>query len=111
MEKLNFSHQVLERLCKAAGKYGLFIAFDPDDSWDEVSKATLGLVHKSRGEDLQILSDGCAFFLLDTEEECWKAYNQVVGDDGPTKLNPYDGPVKVYALTFGPDGQPITENT
>lgn len=107
MEKLNFSHEVTKRLCQASGKYALFIAFDPDDSWDEVIKAAPLLTK----DDLQILSDGCALFLFDTEEETWQAYNKIVGDDGPTELNPYAGPVRVYALTFDANGQAITENT
>jgi len=111
MEKLNFQHDVFERLCKATNKYGLYIAFDPEDPWDEIVKATGGLIDKEDPQDLQILMDGGAFFLLDTEEECWQAYWKVIGDDGPTKLNSYSGPVIVYALTFGPDGKSITENT
>lgn len=59
----------------------------------------------------QTLVDGVAFLFFDTEEELKEYYNQVVGDDGPTEANPYDGPCRVYALTCGPDGQLLNENT
>jgi hypothetical protein len=40
-----------------------------------------------------------------------KAFWSVVGDDGPTKTNPYNGPVRVFACTYDPDGITMNENT
>jgi hypothetical protein len=54
---------------------------------------------------------GTCIVLFDTEEELLYAYNRTVGDDGPTKLNPYNGPARVYARTCDQDGNLITENT
>jgi len=39
------------------------------------------------------------------------AYYRTVGDDGPTKLNDYNGPCRIYALTCDPFGQLLNENT
>jgi predicted membrane GTPase involved in stress response len=33
------------------------------------------------------------------------------GEDGPTAMNPYDGNVKIYALTCNPEGKLLNENT
>lgn len=67
-------------------------------------------------EDMQIICDGAGFIVCDTEEEAWSIYNQTVGDDGPTTLNSYDGPNKIYALLIGyseyyKEWQGLTENT
>ena len=53
---------------------------------------------------------GGAYFLFRTEEERDEAYGNVVGDDG-SDTNPYDGELRIYAVTFNPDGYVQTENT
>ena len=58
-----------------------------------------------------ILSDQYGFLLFDTKEEMVLHYNLTVGDDGPTKLNKYNGKLGVYALTCNNDGELQTENT
>ena len=58
----------------------------------------------------QIRMDGEGFSIFDTEEEMEAFYDMIVGDDGPTKSNPYNGPIRVYALTCGPSGL-MNENT
>lgn len=60
---------------------------------------------------MQIMADGTGYMLFDSEEEMDHIYYQTVGDDGPTKLNPYNGSIKIYALTCNPDGQTMNENT
>jgi hypothetical protein len=44
------------------------------------------------------------------EYEWDNVFDQVIGDNGPTNLNHYEGPARVYALVIGPNGME-TENT
>ena len=100
--------------CKAVGKYMLYINFmypdiddmDPSHELHELHHACPLLVDAN----MQVYVDGEAYFEFDTKEEVEKAFDLCVGDDGPTKTNPYRGPVRVYALTIGPNGT-LDENT
>ena len=64
---------------------------------------------KNLSDDIKFDSSG--FLIFDTKEELDKVYNNTVGDDGPTEYNIYNGPVRVYALTFDQNGIIINENT
>ena len=105
--KVYTGHDILAALCKAENKFGIYISFDYDDDWGEILKAAPYL------EDLedrsQILCDCHAYLIFDSEEDMRITYHETVGNDGPTLLNKYDGPARVYALTCGPDGF-LTEN-
>lgn len=112
IEKLH-NHKVFERLCAATKKWGLCIGFGYNnmhapEAFEEICKAAPYLSIES---DLQILMEGNAIFLCDTEEEMLDLFYQTVGDDGPTSKNSYSGEYKVYALTCSPTGQLLTENT
>lgn len=101
--------EVLQRLCKNTQKWGMFISiWEPKQGPYEAEKAAPYL---SEMEHMQIIHDGIGFLLFDTEEEMQKHFNLTVGDDGPTKLNSYNGKTCVYALTCNQDGQLISENT
>jgi hypothetical protein len=95
-------------LCRLNSMWGLSVSFQDDDDLDEVIKAAPYLNYKDHG---QILAEGSAIVLCDTEEEVVELYKRTVGDDGPTKLNDYDGPVKVYARVCNPQGEVLFENT
>ena len=127
-------------LCKASGKYGLFLNHGfadldlPDEEYRKVNKeicaASGGIVsneavtytpenpmefwNSMEGRimhaRMDALMDGRTFVLFDTEEEMRYAYENVVGDDG-SETNPYDGDVRIYAMTINPDGHVGTENT
>ncbi len=97
---------VLTRLCKEAKKYGMYVSFSEEDQWVDVISAAPYLKDKD-----QIIVDCEGWLLFDTEEEMNNYYNQTVGDDGPTELNNYDGPARVYALTCNLHGQLENENT
>jgi len=112
--------KALCELCKASKKYGLYLSFQEEPfSSKEVKKACPFLNFEDNNDvnytedqtDYQAYSDGHLFILCDTEEECHHLYNQVVGDDGPTDLNKYDGSCRVYALTINPNGEMENENT
>jgi len=108
------------KLCKASKKYGIYLGFEEEPFIPkEVQKACPFLNFEDNNDvnytedqtDYQAYSDGHMFILCDSEEECYRLYEQVVGDDGPTKTNPYNGPCRVYALTINPNGEMETENT
>lgn len=98
--------------CLAArglGKWTLYLSFD----WEydaEIVKAApiLQDTYKNRSYDL---TEGFAVLWFDSEEEARQAFGSTVGDDGPTRTNPYDGPALVYALLISPEGRMVTENT
>ncbi len=110
------AHDIFRELCKQRQQWGLYfsISFIPgepgceDITWDEVHKAAPYL--SVRDTDIQVLADGCGY-VFGTEAEVQQLYDLTVGDDGPTKLNPYNGPARVYALTCGPNGDFMNENT
>jgi len=52
-----------------------------------------------------------AFCVFESELEARVAYESVVGDEGPTKTNDYNGPVSVYAALVSPTEGCVTENT
>jgi len=60
---------------------------------------------------MSVRLDGFVLLLFDTAEERDLYYYQTVGDDGPTKTNPYRGKATVYAATISPEGKTMAENT
>jgi hypothetical protein len=109
---------VLQALCKASGKWGMLLTF-PDwiaqkqelNSFLDDKNRLLACPFINLQQHGQCLVDGRAYILCDSEEECQKLYGQIVGDDGPTKQNPYDGWFRVYAITCSPEGELMNENT
>lgn len=99
--------EAMQALAKALNKYCMFIGFD-DDNFDEINKAAPYLDLYSHG---QVFVDGNAILVFDSQQEMKDHYQLTVGDDGPTGANPYDGSARVYALTCGPDGELLSENT
>ena len=102
--------EVLEALCIATKKWGLFISIFDDDNpvlFQEIVKAASFLDYDNHG---QIIVDKEGWFLFNSEKDMEEAYSKCVGRDGPTKLNSYEGDVVVYALTCDPEGYLITEN-
>lgn len=105
------NHKLFQLACKLQGKWGLLLGFhwEEEEGWlDEMVKACPFLDLQT---DYQAVGDGQGVLFFDTREEMEHYFDLVVGDDGPTKLNPYDGPAKVYALTCSPIGQLWNENT
>ncbi|MFA6094147.1 MAG: hypothetical protein WC986_14510 [Elusimicrobiota bacterium] len=102
------SLQTLQALAKALGKPCMFVSTRGADGkgLGEILKAAPYL----DGHD-QVLCDQSGYLVFDTAEEMEKTFEQTVGDDGPTKLNTYSGPARVYAVTCGADGELQTENT
>jgi hypothetical protein len=117
MIKFLTNTKLLEAYCKASGKYGVFISFiwNETDNLNEIYKAAPYLNTENSNDFLhnisQILCDNQGFIICDTREEMERYYNLTVGDDGPTTLNDYNGPCKIYALTCSPENGLENENT
>lgn len=105
MTKFVHTFDLLEAYCKVAQKWGVYAswAFEIETDIDEVFGACPLL-------DYHDVFKGSVVFIYDTEEEAQNAFLSCVGDAGPTKVNPYKGPVKVFAVLAGPTGM-LTENT
>jgi hypothetical protein len=103
-------------LCRYERKWGILVNLPwtedyPDLTADEfLSNLPKAVPWFDFDTGFQCIADGFAV-VLGTEREIEDLYQQVVGDDGPTYLNSYDGPVRVYALTCNPEGQTENENT
>jgi hypothetical protein len=98
---------VAERIACAENAWTLHLSTGDDlDLVD--SNSPVPFLH--RDERLQLRLGGWLLLLLDTEAAARHLFDQVVGDDGPTQINSYTGPHRVYAYLAGPDGG-ITENT
>lgn len=105
----------LKTICKVSKKFGMYFGGFYDrhtaekvDDWDEIVKAAPWLDLDVPG---QCFADGSGFLLFSSKREAWKIFGQTVGDEGPTKTNPYNGRVSIYAILCGPDGELMTENT
>jgi len=99
--------KMFTELCQLNKKWGIYIRFDWNEDLEEVIKAAPYLDYKEHG---QILMDGIGVF-LGTKEEMMDLYKRTVGDDGPTELNPYNGPATVYAQVCNSEGSLLYENT
>ena len=116
------SHDLMIEYCRATSKWAVLYSgwnlYEPESGssetdWrihqDDLETATI-FMDRSAPNYFQVMSDGEGFSIFDTKEEMAAFYDLIVGDDGPTKLNPYNGPIKVYALSCGPNGL-LNENT
>ena len=112
-ETVRFDHTGhLIELCRRRGQWGMMLSYTSacgaDVYIDDLPKAVPFL---DSPDVFSLCVEEHLYVFCDTSEDIHALYGQVVGDDGPTKLNPYSGPVRVYALTCGPDGTLGTENT
>ncbi len=116
MEILFGNKDILELLCKSKGKPALLLhngSSAAGEGEEEVGVAELSkaVPFLDRNQVMTLLFEGPVYIFCDSLEEIRDLYNQVVGEDGPTKVNPYNGPARVYALTCDKDGLLGTENT
>jgi hypothetical protein len=109
MEILDY-YAAAAHLAKLLNKWTIATSLNTYDNvpYEEYAKAAPYL---DNVEAYQVIADGCGIIICDSEEECEKLFDLTVGDDGPTKTNPYNGPARVYALTISPNGEFINENT
>jgi len=99
-------NSVLQLLCKMCNKWGMYL-----DCHTYPNEFLLAAPYLNLQEHAQFIVENGGIILFDTEEEMNKCFNSTIGDDGPTKTNPYNGNTKVYAITCNIDGQFLNENT
>lgn len=113
MKKLS-NHEVLKALAAALNKPCMYISFSYGDEDDDVTsyrEIFQAAPYLNFDDDMQFVIEGGGIIVFDTVEEMERTYDLTVGDDGPTRLNPYAGKARVYALTCSATGQMLTENT
>lgn len=101
---------LLAAYCATHRVWGMYARINKDP-WDELWSAAPWLAALSDEERGQALTDEVCFLTFESREEMERIYDQTVGDDGPTAVNPYQGMASVYALTISPAGEFLTENT
>lgn len=119
------NHDLMALYCAATGRYAVYFSGwnmyesalitngGNEEGWSKYNEErdrALIFLNRDDPNYYQVLSDGEGFATFSKREEMEEFYDKIVGDDGPTKSNPYDGPIRVYALTCGPKGF-LTENT
>jgi len=111
-------HEALGHLCKATNKYGLYLSFDEEEFTPEEAKKACPFLDFSDDDqslidnsDYQAYADGYLFVLCDTYDECYNLFGSVVGDEGATKTNPYNGDCRVFAMTINNNGEIENTNT
>lgn len=97
--------------CKGAGKWGLYLSFNQQhlDMYDVFGAAPY--LEDQKYFPFLLIPQVEMVLLFETREEMHKYFCLTVGEDGPTKLNPYKGPATIFACTCGPDGNLLGENT
>lgn len=106
---------LLENYTKSSGKYVVMLSCSNTDD-DFVNTCPLAQLRKAvpmitdSGDIVNLFTGGTLFFEFDYNDAATDFFDTVVGDDGPTRLNSYNGPARVFACLSGPNGL-ITENT
>lgn len=105
------STELFQAFCRLANCFGLFLILDDKSSHSlEELKRACPLLPTGDAWKLLELDRGIYLF-YDSVEKMESAYDYVVGDDGPTKVNSYDGPVRILAVTCNSDGNLQNENS
>lgn len=113
-------HQVIEAAAKGLKKWCLYLSFHSvqlvrqgavRSNEEAILKAAPCLQELGPFDLTSFILVGGGILVFPSETAARKAYSSTVGEDGPTKTNPYKGPVKVYACLCGPDGKIRTENS
>ena len=120
MKVFNDITEILLELARATGRHYVLLSWCDVDYWigigqtadsyfDELVKAA-PILEIQEDWKLKTTLDCIAFIQCKTSSEALEVYNKTVGDDGPTDLNKYNGPMRVYALIIHPEGMGA-ENT
>lgn len=102
--------KVLAALCQSKNCWGIYIShvFSAGIGPHELARAAPFL---EEGQAMDFWHYESGYLLFDSEEQMLLHYNQVKGDDGPTRSNPYDGPASIFAVTCNPSGELMDVNT
>jgi hypothetical protein len=108
--KLLGHSKILTTLAKSLKKPCMMIYMVTEDNEiTEILKAAPYLETEDNG--YQVIADGFGILVFESEKTMERYYKLTVGDDGPTELNEYKGPARVYALTCNAKGELLHENT
>lgn len=99
------SREITDKLAIATKQHVLYLSHSGGNA-SELTKAALNV----KFEDIIELSGSRIWLTFSTYEEAYGVFEGIVGDDGPTPTNSYNGKCRVYAYLAGPNGG-ITENT
>lgn len=106
MIKCVSGHEAADCVALASRCHVLYLSTSSSLQWGEP-----GPVPFLGSTELAELSGrGWLMILCKSKIQARALFEQIIGDDGPTATNPYDGPHRVYAYLTGPRGG-ITENT
>lgn len=99
------SREMTDKIAIATKQYILYLSH----SGGSASELTKAAPNVKLGDIIE-LSDSRIWLAFDTYEEAYGVFEGIVGDDGPTPTNSYNGQCRIYAYLAGPDGG-ISENT
>ena len=111
------TYDLLSAYCKVKGKWavGVWLSYWDDDTLESFearinSDLPLWADYWKTIRDVAMttINAEIVVFLCDTEEEMMSVYHKVRGDDG---LPDDKRPGSLYACTYDPDGNGLTENT
>ena len=100
MEVLDLN-SAYRKLCKDANKFGMYFSITilSTVAEEEIFEKAPWLK-----EHMNMIIEECGFILFDSEEECFKIFEQ-------TECDNHDNKVSIYAYVINDQGIIITENT
>ena len=104
------NYQILKAVAKTHGKWAMLVSFQSRDE-KEVLQAAPCLKNLGNPDTSFFIQEGGGILVFDSEAEATESFHVIVGDDGPTKTNPYNGPVRVFACLCNSAGDLMTVNT
>jgi hypothetical protein len=117
--EVTYHLSLCEAYSKVHNKFCLYLSISSGVDWDDscnFKKAFRQLrraapyLTKEQGIDM-LMNHGWILIVCSSEKEMNKKFWQTVGDDGPTKSNPYNGKTRIYAVTIDPTLGATNENT
>ncbi len=104
--------EMLQALCRAEKRPGMYLRFDfPDAADDPVGETLKAVPYLDEKRHAQLFHDGFGFVFFDTVEDMRACFDRTRGPEGPARDNPYRGPARVYAVACDADGAILGDNT
>jgi len=100
--------ELMRQYAEKTSKFCMYISWPDGVLFEELIRAAPYL----KEHEVEFLrSNNHMILIFNTAKEMEHCFTQTVGDDGPTVLNNYIGPVRIYALTCSNEGELWNENT
>jgi len=110
MKKLEIS-EAMQVVARSLEKPCILLHFPSDWESFDLSEILEAAPYLNWEEHSQMIADEVGIIVCDSYEEMQRLYKLTVGDDGPTKTNPYNGKARIHALTCNAQGELENENT